>query len=184
MAEHNAPFAHIAYQQPDGTTGVLDNCDEIAIHNSEGIVKTENIADRAVTNGKIAEDAVTEVELADGSVTKAKLSPEMQEAWDSQSQTGTHGDYPLFVQHTANTGFVIFSNYRIPRAFHAYNWYEIMSLPSNLMPLTLTNATGATDTGMTVLFSITSGGVVRINPGANELPENASIYGCIPYVLA
>ncbi len=86
--------------------------------------------------------------------------------------------------HTANTGFVVFNNYKIPRAFHAYNWYETMTLPTDLLPLTLSAAAGTTTTGMPVLMSISQGGVVRINPGANELPENASIYGCIPYVLA
>lgn len=42
MATHNAPLAHIAYQQPDGTTGVLDPHDELALHDVPGSVKSEN----------------------------------------------------------------------------------------------------------------------------------------------
>lgn len=83
MATHNAPLAHIAYQQPDGTTGVLDPHDVLAMHNDPNVVKTENIEDRAVTNGKIAAGAVTEVELANGSVTQEKLA---EDVWDSISQ--------------------------------------------------------------------------------------------------
>ena len=83
MATHNAPLAHIAYQQPDGTTGVLDPHDVLAMHNDPNVVKTENIEDRAVTNGKIAAGAVTEVELADGAVTQEKLA---EDVWDSISQ--------------------------------------------------------------------------------------------------
>lgn len=95
MAEHDAPFAHVAYQQPDGTTGVMDNCDAEALHDEAAAVKTENIADGAVTNGKIAAGAVTSTELADGAVTQAaiadgavgkdQLSQELQESWDSIS---------------------------------------------------------------------------------------------------
>lgn len=96
MAEHNAPFSHIAYQHPDGTTGVLDNHDAEAIHDGTATVKAQNLEDGSVTNGKLAPKSVTEAELADGSVTaaviadgavaKEKLSPEMQESWDSLSQ--------------------------------------------------------------------------------------------------
>lgn len=96
MAEHDAPFAHVAYQQPDGTTGVMDNCDAEALHDEAAAVKTENIADGAVTNGKIAAGAVTSTELADGAVTQAaiadgavgkdQLSQELQESWDSINQ--------------------------------------------------------------------------------------------------
>lgn len=86
MATHNAPLAHIAYQQPDGTTGVLDPHDVLAMHNDPNVVKTENIEDRAVTNGKIAAGAVTEVELADGAVTQEKLA---EDVWDSVSQITT-----------------------------------------------------------------------------------------------
>ena len=98
MAEHNAPFSHIAYQHPDGTTGVLDNHDAEAIHDGTATVKAQNLEDGSVTNGKLAPKSVTEAELADGSVTaaviadgavaKEKLSPEMQESWDSLSQDG------------------------------------------------------------------------------------------------
>lgn len=86
MAEHNAPFAHIAYQHPDGTTGVLDNHDAEAIHDDAATVKTENLEDGSVTNGKIAPDAVTGVELAAESVSKEHLSPEMLASWDSLSR--------------------------------------------------------------------------------------------------
>ena len=96
MAEHNAPITHIAFQRADGTTGVLDIHDESSMHDAPDVVKAENITDGAVGNGKIAPKSVTEAELADGSVTTAviadgavtigKLSPEMQESWDSISQ--------------------------------------------------------------------------------------------------
>lgn len=93
MAEHNAPFAHIAYQHPDGTTGVLDNHDAEAIHDDAATVKTENLEDGSVTNGKIAPDAVTGVELAHASVSKEHLSPEMQASWDSLSQKIVSGSF-------------------------------------------------------------------------------------------
>lgn len=86
MATHNAPLAHIAYQQPDGTTGVLDPHDELALHDVPGSVKSENLEDRAVTNDTIAAGAVTETELADKSVTPDKLSDDVR---DSISQKTT-----------------------------------------------------------------------------------------------
>jgi len=84
MTTHNAPFSHIAYQLPDGTTGVLDNHDAQALHDEAGSVDAKNLASGSVTNGKIAAGAVTEVELADGAVTQEKLA---EDVWDSISQT-------------------------------------------------------------------------------------------------
>ncbi len=83
MTTHNAPFSHIAYQLPDGTTGVLDNHDAQALHDEAGSVDAKNLASGSVTNGKIAAGAVTEVELADGAVTQEKLA---EDVWDSISQ--------------------------------------------------------------------------------------------------
>lgn len=90
---HSAPFSHIAYQLPDGTTGVLNNHDADALHDAAGSVDDENLATGAVTNGKIAAgvvtdaelaaNAVTEAKIADGAVTSDKLS---EDVWDSISQ--------------------------------------------------------------------------------------------------
>lgn len=83
MTEQNAQLAHVAFQRPDGSTGVMDIHDEHAIPNEPDVIDSENLVSGAVINGKVAPDAITEVELADGAVTKDKLSPEMQEDWDS-----------------------------------------------------------------------------------------------------
>ena len=96
MEEHDAPFSNVAYQQPDGTTGVLNNHDEKALHDVPGAVREKHIADGAVTNGKIAKGAVTSAELADGAVTaetiadgavgRDQLAQEIKDDWDSISQ--------------------------------------------------------------------------------------------------
>lgn len=86
MTEQNAQLAHVAFQRPDGSTGVMDIHDEHAIPNEPDVIDSENLVSGAVINGKVAPDAITEVELADGAVTKDKLSPEMQEDWDSLYQ--------------------------------------------------------------------------------------------------
>lgn len=72
---HNAPFAHIAYQLPDGTTGVLDNHDADAIHDVPDAVDAENLATGAVVNGKIAAGAVTETELAQSVINSIAACP-------------------------------------------------------------------------------------------------------------
>ena len=90
MAHTDPLISKMVFQKPDGSVGSLDVHDEDAMHGIEGVVTTELIKDKAVTNGKIAEDAITSEELAngavgtdeiaDGAITEDKFSPELKEA--------------------------------------------------------------------------------------------------------
>lgn len=193
MAEHDAPFAHVAYQQPDGTTGVMDNHDAEALHDEPGAVKETHIADGAVTNGKIAAGAVSSAELADGAVTaqtiadgavgRDQLDPEIVESWDSvfQEETWTDPDGKVRITVRAGIAHILFLK---PMSATAWKEERVCLIPERLGPAE--NHTGimlferqAYEPFAPVLVNIYPSSI-SLNP-TNQSLSNTVLYGEVSY---
>lgn len=84
---HETPLSSIVFQKPNGETGELELHDSESLHGiSDGSITADKIAADAITSEKIADGAVNMEHIADGSISEDKLSRELKEAWDSQSQ--------------------------------------------------------------------------------------------------
>ncbi len=150
MTTHNAPFSHIAYQLPDGTTGVLDNHDAQALHDEAGSVDAKNLASGSVTNGKIAAGAVTEVELADGAVTQEKLA---EDVWDSIFQDGKQSGFgraDCQANSTVDSAIITFPRaYRYPPLVIVDQSYDGLMTPETAADMEFTPF-AITETGFRV----------------------------------